>query len=56
MNQRVPTCKVCNIPQPAPAATKGKKKGKKRKDGWDSDASDEPEPPLYPPGIMKVIL
>ncbi|EJF64079.1 SIR2-domain-containing protein [Dichomitus squalens LYAD-421 SS1] len=53
MNQRVPVCKVCNVPQPPLGATKGKKKGKKRKDGWDSDASDEPEPPLYPPGIMK---
>ena len=54
MNQEVPVCKACNVPQPPVATKAGKKKAKKRKDGWDSDASDEPEPPLYPPGIMKV--
>ncbi|KAI0369131.1 SIR2-domain-containing protein [Pilatotrama ljubarskyi] len=55
MNQRVPLCKHCNVAQPpAVSAKTGKKKGKKRKEGWDSDASDEPEPPAYPPGIMKV--
>lgn len=54
MNQRVPLCKVCNIPQPPAVANKsGKKKGKKKKDGWDSDESDEPDLPLYPPGVMK---
>ncbi|RPD64181.1 SIR2-domain-containing protein [Lentinus tigrinus ALCF2SS1-7] len=54
MNQRVPLCKVCNVPQPSAAANKsGKKKGKKKKDGWDSDQSDEPDLPLYPPGVMK---
>ncbi|KAI1793493.1 SIR2-domain-containing protein [Ganoderma leucocontextum] len=52
-NQQVPICKVCNIPQPPVSTKSGKKKAKKRKDGWDSDASDEPEPPLYPSGIMK---
>ncbi|OSD04857.1 SIR2-domain-containing protein [Trametes coccinea BRFM310] len=53
MNQRVPICKVCNIAQPPAIPVKPGKKGKKRKEGWDSDASDEPEPPAYPPGIMK---
>lgn len=60
MNQRVPLCKICNAQPPpaaAPATTKAgkKKKGKKQKDGWDSDESDfdEPDLPLYPPGIMK---
>ena len=59
MSQRVPLCKVCNAPPPPPPTaartTKGgKKKAKKRKNGWDSDASDEPDPPDYPPGVMKV--
>ena len=57
MDQRVPLCKVCNAPPattPAASAAKGgKKKGKRRKSGWDSDASDTPEPPAFPPGIMK---
>ncbi|KAI0675683.1 DHS-like NAD/FAD-binding domain-containing protein [Trametes maxima] len=54
MGQRVPLCKHCNAATPPAVSSKtGKKKGKKRKDGWDSDASDEPEPPAYPPGIMK---
>ncbi|KAI8969381.1 DHS-like NAD/FAD-binding domain-containing protein [Trametes punicea] len=53
MNQRVPLCKYCNITQPPPMPAKTGKKGKKHKDGWDSDASEEPEPPAYPPGIMK---
>ncbi|EIW59796.1 SIR2-domain-containing protein [Trametes versicolor FP-101664 SS1] len=55
MSQRVPLCTLCNAAN-APAAVPvkaGKKKGKKKKEGWDSDASDEPEPPAYPPGIMK---
>ncbi|KAI0653162.1 DHS-like NAD/FAD-binding domain-containing protein [Cubamyces menziesii] len=53
MNQRVPLCRYCNTVQPPAVPAKAGKKGKKRKDGWDSDASDEPEPPAYPPGIMK---
>ncbi|KAI0642104.1 DHS-like NAD/FAD-binding domain-containing protein [Trametes meyenii] len=54
MSQRVPLCKHCNATTPPAVSLKSsKKKGKKRKDGWDSDASDEPEPPAYPPGIMK---
>ncbi|KAI9067989.1 SIR2-domain-containing protein [Trametes sanguinea] len=53
MSQRVPICKVCNVAQPPAIPVKPGRKGKKRKEGWDSDASDEPEPPAYPPGIMK---
>ncbi|KAI0331640.1 SIR2-domain-containing protein [Cubamyces sp. BRFM 1775] len=53
MNQRVPLCKSCNVVLPPAVSAKAGKKGKKRKEGWDSDASDEPEPPAYPPGIMK---
>ncbi|KAH9940872.1 SIR2-domain-containing protein [Epithele typhae] len=54
MSQRVPLCKVCNVPQPVPPAKAGKKgRRRKTKNGWDSDASDEPEPPPYPPGVMK---
>ncbi|OJT11229.1 NAD-dependent protein deacetylase hst1 [Trametes pubescens] len=56
MSQRVPLCTLCNAAAAAAAAAAAppmKKKGKKRKEGWDSDASDEPEPPAYPPGIMK---
>ncbi|KAI0766676.1 DHS-like NAD/FAD-binding domain-containing protein [Trametes elegans] len=54
MSQRVPLCKACNPAPPAAVApAKGGKKAKRRKQGWDSDASDEPEPPAYPPGIMK---
>ncbi|CDO69645.1 hypothetical protein BN946_scf184851.g33 [Trametes cinnabarina] len=53
MNQRVPICKACNVAPPPAVSAKPGKKGKKRKEGWDSDASDEPEPPSYPPGIMK---
>ncbi|KAH9893527.1 DHS-like NAD/FAD-binding domain-containing protein [Cubamyces lactineus] len=53
MNQRVPLCKYCNTAQPSAVPAKAGKKGKRRKEGWDSDASDEPEPPAYPPGIMK---
>ncbi|KAL1940801.1 hypothetical protein VTO73DRAFT_7842 [Trametes versicolor] len=55
MSQRVPLCTLCNAANAPPAVPvkAGKKKGKKKKEGWDSDASDEPEPPAYPPGIMK---
>ncbi|KAH9857242.1 DHS-like NAD/FAD-binding domain-containing protein [Lenzites betulinus] len=54
MSQRVPLCKACSAAlPPALPAKAGKKKGKRRKEGWDSDQSDEPDPPVYPPGIMK---
>ncbi|OBZ74073.1 NAD-dependent protein deacetylase hst1 [Grifola frondosa] len=49
MNHKVPLCKFCN-PQ---ISNPSKRKSKKRKSGWDSDQSDEPDRPNYPPGIMK---
>ncbi|KAH9840078.1 SIR2-domain-containing protein [Rhodofomes roseus] len=49
LNHNVPLCKVCNATLPA----KQKPKKKRKSSGWNSDQSDEPDPPEFPPGIMK---
>ena len=57
MSHRVALCTICNAPgQTSLPANKGKKKaGKKKKNAapWESDGDEEPEVPLYPPGVMK---
>jgi len=54
LNQRVPLCKVCSAVAPTVAASKGTSKSKRhQKSGWDSDESDEPDQPAFPPWIMK---
>ncbi|CCM02564.1 uncharacterized protein FIBRA_04667 [Fibroporia radiculosa] len=56
LNHRVPLCKVCSVAAVSQAQNKlqSKGKGKKRSSsGWNSDQSDEPEKPQYPPWVMK---
>ena len=54
LHHRVPLCTICNAPPVTGPAEPPKKRRKRRAAGWDSDASDEPDEPAYPPGIMKV--
>jgi hypothetical protein len=56
MGQKVPLCKKCNTTSSVPIKSKGKKSKKKAKGEWDSDVEDESDGPVYPPGIMKVVL
>lgn len=55
LSHRVPLCKVCNLePNRASSKVDSKQKSKKRRgSGWNSDESDEPDRPEFPPGIMK---
>ena len=56
LGQKVPLCKLCNAIDSVPIKPKGKKSKKKAKGEWDSDVEDESDGPLYPPGIMKVMI
>ena len=60
MDQVVPLCKVCNdsTGKPVVSSKNLKKKASKKKRNaapWEVDSEEEPDVPLYPPGIMKVI-
>jgi NAD-dependent histone deacetylase SIR2 len=55
LRRKVPLCTVCNIRDTTtPQNKKGKRKGKKAPDKWDSDEDDESDQSEFPPGIMKV--
>ena len=56
MSQTVPVCQACEAEGRNLPAEKVKKKVPKRKNAapWESDGEEEPDLPLYPPGIMKV--
>ncbi|OSX64149.1 hypothetical protein POSPLADRAFT_1065467 [Postia placenta MAD-698-R-SB12] len=55
LNHRVPLCKICSADieasVTAPSKSLPKKQGKSS--GWNSNESDEPDVPLYPPWVMK---
>ncbi|KZP30481.1 DHS-like NAD/FAD-binding domain-containing protein [Athelia psychrophila] len=54
LNQRIPLCKACSVKPPKTASARSKKKGKKKKNSWDSGTSSEGDNrPAVPPGIMK---
>ncbi|KAL6304547.1 SIR2-domain-containing protein [Sparassis latifolia] len=58
LNHRVPLCKICNAAPSRPASNNERKKKSKRRRAsrWNSDESDgseEPDVPEFPPGIMK---
>ena len=57
MSQTVPVCRACEAEGRNLPAEKVKKKVPKKKNAapWESDGEEEPDVPLYPPGIMKVV-